>query len=127
MARVKSQKGVFYVGIRDPISLRRNILECVKDVVQSEQRFERYKQLRLAKIEETVKLKCLIREINMLVSKLKDQLPDTMLRAITHDNSKVVQSKKKLEPKKNPKSDLEDLEAELDAIEGKIDHMKKKR
>jgi len=75
MAKLIKEEDVFFVGIKDPIEVRRNLLESTRDIVQTLQRFERFKQVREEKQQEVVRLREQVREISKLVNKLKSLLP----------------------------------------------------
>ena len=141
MPEKKEDDEVFYIGIKDPIEIRRSLLESSKETVQYLQRFERFKQVRAEKTNEIKKLKEMMHDIHVLVKKLKSALPKTKLRAKLHRHEEEVEAvavknvvkktakKKKAkkveevieeeEPKK-PATELEKLEEELGEIEGRL-------
>jgi hypothetical protein len=138
----KKQKGaegdVFYVGVNEPVEIRRNILECSKDIIQYLQRFERFKQVRLEKEEEIRKLKETTHDIRVMVRKLKNALPRTKLRAMLHKHEEEIMMAEKEKPAKKKvvkkvveevsqervperkATELERLEAELGEIESRL-------
>jgi 16S rRNA C967 or C1407 C5-methylase (RsmB/RsmF family) len=140
----KKQKGaeedVFYVGVNEPVEIRRNVLEASKDIIQYLQRFERFKQVRAEKQEEIQKLKEMTHEIRVMVRKLKTALPKTKLRAILHKHEEeiMMSTEKETKPakKKSVKkaveaipqervserkvTELEKLESELGEIESRL-------
>jgi len=77
----KKKEEVFFVGIKDPIELRRSLLESSKEMVQYLQRNERFKEIRKEKAEEILKLKALIEDMQKLMRKVKSELPKTNIRA----------------------------------------------
>ena len=126
------EEAVFFVGMKDPMELRRSILESSKELLQYLQRTEKFKQVRKEKTAEIAKLKSIMKEINSLSRKLKQSLPKTGLRA-AKPKLKVEASKPITEPEvqqelpvEPPKemNELERLESELNEIEdrlGKLD------
>ena len=82
-ARVKKEEKeeVFYVGMKDPIEVRRSILESSKEMVQYLQRAERFKKVRAKKAEQLARLRAIMKDISLLARKLKSALPKTKLRA----------------------------------------------
>lgn len=133
----------FYVGVKDPIEIRRSILESSKEMLQYLQRAEKFKEVRKEKTEQIEKLKATMSDINNLARKLKNLLPKTGIRATAPKKeekpkkaAKKIEKKKaaKKEAKKTPKkvvkeapaekpkemTELEKLEAELGAIEGRL-------
>jgi len=130
--KIEREDEVFFVGIRDPVEVRKTLLENTRDVVQILQRFERFKQVREEKAQEVLILKNDIKELNRLVNKLKSSLPKTKIRIKLQQEEaaakkqKPVEEKKKVEKKqevpvkKKELSDLEKLERELGDIEGRL-------
>ncbi|MEE9525277.1 MAG: hypothetical protein V3V78_01575 [Candidatus Woesearchaeota archaeon] len=128
----EKEESMFYVGMKDPIEIRRSLLESSKEALQYLQRFERFKEVRKEKEAEIIKLKEAMKDILALVRKLKTELPKSGLRAKPH---KAAPKPKKTAAKKEaPKevappievekpremSELEKLEAELSEIEGRL-------
>ena len=99
MAKAK-EDDVFFVGVQDPIELRRSILESSKDLLQYMQRFEKFKEVRMEKQEQFIKLGEVTAEIAKLVRKLKTELPKTHIRARMHKHEEEV---KKAAAKKKAK------------------------
>ncbi len=48
---------IFYVGIKNPIDVRKNLLESSKYIIKNLQRHERFKAIRGEKIGQIMKLK----------------------------------------------------------------------
>ncbi len=123
----KSEKEeVFYVGVKEPIDLRKNLLECSKIVVKSLQKYEKFKDIRKKKIENIINLKGIIKEIKKLNNNLISKLPETKIKAEKKEKTTIPKGKKevegeisKTEIKKT--NELEKLEAELSSIESKLD------
>lgn len=135
------KKDVFYVGVQDPVEIRRNVLECSKDMVQFMQRYENLKNIRNDKEEAIHHLKEDVRELKSLVNKLRKVLPKSKLRIKSHEEKKEEKPKpkkkkgkkkkakketKKEAPKEEttpppkPKTEIERLESELADIEEKL-------
>lgn len=144
-AKKKEEKSVYYVGMRDPVELRRQILESSKEMIQYIQRAEKFKEIRKEKSEEIIKLKNLVSEIIRLVNKAKAELPKTNIRARLHKHEEKEKAKDKMlkrereklekaemkkakkikEIEKKPKemTELAKLEAELGEIESKLNRI----
>ena len=132
MSKEKEEDSVFYVGIKDPIEIRRSILESSKEMLHYLQRAEKFKHVRKEKAVQIAKLKEDMKEITKLTRKLKSLLPKSGLRAAKPKPKPKPQkkAKKKAEAKKEappvevekPKetSELEKLETELGEIEGRL-------
>ena len=130
----QKEDNVFFVGVKYPIELRRNILESLKDVVDNLHKFESFKAVREAKAREMENLNSTVKEIDRLLSKLKSALPKTNLRIQMHAKDLAMQKKEEKkkkaltqkkkevvrEEKKKESTELERLEKELDIIESKL-------
>lgn len=119
------QKELFFVGVLEPVQVRRQVLGCSKDVISILKRFERFKELRIEKIENTLKLKKLFEEINFLNNKLKQHLPKTKLRALGKEPQIIPQilvPQRMVVPRDT--STLDKLEQELMELEQKLDRLK---
>ena len=123
---------VFFVGVKDPIEIRRTILESSKEMVQYLQRAERFKKLRNEKKTQIEKLKEDMKNITSLTKKLKAKLPKTALRAQIGKHQKKVKIKEKIEEErevvqekviKQPTTELQKLESELNKIESRLSKM----
>jgi len=133
----KSEKDeVFFVGITDPIELRRTLLEASKDIVQDLQHFQQYVGARRERKKLVEELKHEMVEIHRLVGSLKKELPSVAIRAQKvplPQHEEVPKKKKKQHHKKKAKApkklpgmkkqevhELEKLESELTDIESKL-------
>lgn len=130
---VKGQDtGLFFVEVKEPSEVRRNILEILKDIVETLQRFEKFKRIRHEKIENMHKLGHLLKDTNKMLGSLKSKLPQTNLRAVVKEaqgqpkQSKSHHRKKKKgkaaaeKPRQKDATELEKLESQLSAIESKL-------
>lgn len=122
------KEDLFYVNLEDPVSIHREILKSTKNTLSSLKRYEAFRNIRNIKIEKLTELKHVMGEINLLVNRLRGELPSTGLRAISE---KKQQASTKTKPEKPPKqeqkkqmpkpvSKIEKLEEELDDIESKL-------
>ena len=132
---------LFFVEIRDPGEVRRNILETLKEILNSLQRFEKFRGMRQEKLEKIQNLRILVRQANNMIRHLKSKLPQTSLRAapvreipkqirqVPHikkrkskklKEAKEVKTEKQVKIPKKPMTEIEKLESELNAIEGKL-------
>lgn len=130
---LEKKEEVFFVGVKDPIGMRRAVLESSKDVVQSLQRFEKFTAARKKKRESIEQLKSIVQEAVGLVNKLKRNMPSGGLRMKPVEKPKPVPAApkklKKPETKQQPQKplhkskemgELEKLETELSDIESKL-------
>jgi len=115
----------YFVGVSDPIEVRRNILESSKNMIHVLQKYERFKTLREKKIENITRLNQTIKEINTLISKLKAELPKPPKRkkAFKEEKEEEVKGKPTERKPTKEKSELEKLEEELNKVEEKLTHL----
>lgn len=133
----KKSEDMLFVGVRDPEGVRRNILESLKGVVESLQRFEKFKETRKDKIDHVNKLGKIIKEVGKLVLDLKNALPEAKIRAVktskqepkekNREKKKTVigqKAKQAEETKTKPLTELQKLESELNEIESKLSSLR---
>ncbi|MBD3203322.1 hypothetical protein GF327_03450 [Candidatus Woesearchaeota archaeon] len=111
---MKEQNQDFFVGVDNPMDIRRNLLESSRELIQTLQSYEKIKKIRELKIKRIKQLRTVGKELDMLFSKLKDTLPKTHLRA------KVVEPAKTKIKKKKGINTLDNLEVQLKDIEREI-------
>ncbi len=138
----KDKEEVFFVGVQDPIEIRRTLLESSKEMLQILQRYEKFKEVRKEKHAAIAHLKEDLKNIQALFARFKKRLPTTHLRLLLQkeqakvekpakvkkgvkkgSKEKVLKTQKekaKVKLIKKEMSDLEKLESELAAIEGKL-------
>ena len=119
-----------FAGIREPIEIRRNILESSKDVIESLKKFQRFESLRNARHKEAAHLRQTVVDLNRLLSRLRAKLPKAKLKL---EAVREVLKPKKIEaplpqeqntdaPKKQA-SEVDRLQSELDEIEAKLNEL----
>ena len=126
----KEHQELFFVRVKDPVEVRRNILETLKEIVEVLHRFEKFRQLRHEKIEKINHLRVLLRQSNRMLGELRSKLPQTNLRAspqrespahkARHKKKKGAKASEGKAPQKRELTEVEKLEAELSAIESKL-------
>ena len=115
----------FFVAVDNPVAMRRELLGTSKDIIVSLQRYERFKEIRIQKIEHTVKLKEIVSETHNLLKKLKMAMPEMEIR--TRTNKETTTSSKIILPKKeaqNYMSNIQKLDSQLSDIENKLSKLK---
>lgn len=70
----------FFVGVYDPIDVRRNLLEGSKEVVKSLQSYDKLEQIRNKKLAYFKEMRIVMSELDLLVGNLKTKLPKSNLR-----------------------------------------------
>lgn len=126
--KAKGQENeLFFVEIKEPGEVRRNILEALKEIVELLQRFEKFRHVRHEKLLRIQKLRVLMKDANKTLGSLKAMLPQTGIRVPVareqKQQPKKAQKKKETKeekPAKKERTELEKLESELSAIESKL-------
>ena len=119
------QKEIFFVGIREPTYLRRQVLSCSKDVIASLKKYEQFRYLRREKAENIAKIRKLFDELSLLNNKLKQAMPKTNLRAFAKSEpQRVFIKEQKPSVQKRDYSALDKLEQELVELESKLERLK---
>ena len=130
---------LFFVRVKEPNEVRRNILETLKEIVETLQRFEKFKGIRQEKLGKINKLRGLLKDANKMFGNLKAKMPQTNLRAVVvketsrrfekssaktsrkkRKNAKQAGEKPEAKAPKKEMTEMEKLESELSAIEGKL-------
>jgi hypothetical protein len=129
----------YFVSAKNPLELRRQLLESTKKTVLSMQNFQRLQMVREQKLQELSNLRQSIKELIYLNKKFNEKLPryDNELlheyKRVTKESQKVVAAAlPHIKQVKNiertiarEKSDMEKLEESLAAIEKKLQTLNK--
>ena len=118
--------------IENPNKFRRIILESSKEIIQSLKGQQKILDIRTKKAELVKELKIILREINLLVDKLRDSFPAEIIaehaeeekkktKKTVHVSKKKDKKTKKVKEEKKPEpSELTKLENKLADIESKL-------
>jgi len=71
---------VFYVGVRDPVEVRRSLLESAREAIHFLKRYEKVKSIRAEKTQVILKLDTQVKDLRNMVAKLRKVFPATKLR-----------------------------------------------
>jgi len=117
----------FFVGIRNPSELRKDLITCSRDVVTALIKYEeQYKELRFNKGAQLAELKKAVDDLVFLNKKLRSHLPKTKVMnkvKIKHDCGIKPDKKKEIVKKKvvhKKKTRLEKLKEELAQLDEKV-------
>ena len=110
-----SEEEDYYVNIREPSDLRRNLLETSRQGVLSWQKYEHFKINR--KKEELDNLKRTLREINELMARLKKELPAKKSKNLP---KVAIPERKIVSIAKAKKPEITSIEKDLAEIERKL-------
>lgn len=111
---------LFFVGIKDPIELRKELLTSNKNIIDSLKRYERYKNVRENKTQYIIELKRVFDELLILNKKLRGKLPKIPIKAPQLGETKLEPKTIKKTVKDLPQNKLDILEAELSKIEERL-------
>ncbi len=131
----------FMIQINDPVMLRKDVLESLREIILFMQGYEKFRALQDEKTSLFLKLKGDLKDLNMLEGKLRKLLPKGKLQAVTGQMKKQQQREVESfeEEEKIPlqvvpvssspvthqvTSDLDQLEAQLRDIEGQLHGLK---
>ena len=112
----------FFVGIRNPVNVRRLLLNSSKDVLDSLKDYEDFENLKAEKEKYVVELKRVMDEMLVLNRKLKKHLPKTPLHA-PPKYEKIARKRSKKAPKTKMSkvaSKMDLLESELEKVESRL-------
>ena len=124
----------YFVGIKQPVQVRKSLLECTKEVIRHLQKLEQIRPIREEKIKKILELKHIMEEVDKLNADLKAEFPKADLKfkpAETipikekKDMPQIVTSKQATPQKigKKEANELEKLEQELDLIENRLNRL----
>jgi len=122
---------LFFIRIDDPVEFRKSLLVGVRDVLHSLQKYEDFKRIRTAKVEQIIELRRVTKEINVLLNRLKQDLPmvaHAKKEVQKHRSRKAKLAAAKGKPvsvvaggkKAKAPGEVKELEAQLKDIEGKL-------
>ena len=119
---------VYYVGIKDPVEVRRELLMSSRGLIHSLKRYESFKEIRKEKLNYVYELRRVSEEIAVLNQKLRRKLPASKIRALEIFQDKKVEEKETpqvrvKEVMRKEKTRLEELETELDKIEDRLNDL----
>jgi hypothetical protein len=121
----------YFVSLKRPLEVRRQILECSKKSIYSMQSYYRLAIIRQKKLKELEQLKNSVKELMYLSKRFNDKLPKYVPKvpaAVKKDIARPADVHKDvvLTPKKpsKEKTDIEKLEDSLKSIEDRLKSLK---
>lgn len=118
----KAKSEPYFIGISDPVELRRHILEPTREVIQFLQSYEQFQRTKEEKTFLISQLKDDLKAIKAEVNKLRKFIPKSKLKTEKTPKAKE-EVKKERKPSAKTKSippELASLEKELGEIEMKL-------
>jgi len=143
----KDKNPEYMVQVNEPKILRKDLLECLREVIMFMQSYEKFRKIQEDKVAVFSQLKADVRELNAMFDTLKSHLPKGKLRGLPitmpeMEKPRVQEQKEipvqevpvvreerpvfKTYPKAVPeeKSELDELEDQLKDIEGQLRNIK---
>jgi len=112
---------LFFVGIRDPIELRKELLTSSKNLIDSLKRYEAYKDVKEEKLRHIMELKRVFDELLVLNKKVRNKMPHIPIKAaptLARETREIPTAKGK--PMKTSRNKIDVLEDELAKIEERL-------
>ena len=119
-SKATEEEKAFYIGVKNPENLRRNILESSRDIIGILKQHHKLKQLRDQKKDAAEKLNAEIKEIKSGLAKLKKAFPAVPVRDKPVDVSLESKAAPSEPMTKKVMSEVDKLEAELQQVESKL-------
>ena len=125
MKKKEKEDGIF-VGVKDPLRVRKDILESSRDVLDGLKSYESFKQVREEKRMLFEQLRSDARSISLLIGRLRGELPQLKVPP-----AKVEKAKEQPQPKQGgvavekakPATEVQRLEEELAQLEEAVQKM----
>lgn len=116
------EEELFFVGIRDPIELRKELLTSSKNLIDSLRRYEAFKDLKEEKLRHILELKRVFDELLVLNRKLRNHLPRIPMKvpALREMREGTKPTRIVGKPAKIGKNKIDVLEEELAKIEERL-------
>ncbi|MEM3373810.1 MAG: hypothetical protein QW757_05230 [Candidatus Woesearchaeota archaeon] len=113
-----------FVGIPEPVDVRRNLLESSRDLIKCLQSYEKLERIREQKLKYFKEMRKVSAELDLLITKLKEKLPKQGIRKLEKTEQKKQITETLIQPNKKLKSDLKKLEEQLQEIEEQLKSLK---
>lgn len=112
----------YFVKLDIPDELRKKLLETSKDIVRSLQTHENLRQIRVEKLEEIIRLRSIMKDIDNLMLRLRKLFPVVETQKKEKFRKPVYRGKQeKLVEVKSPK--IDELQEELRKIEERLNRI----
>ena len=121
---MKKEPELLFVELREPASIRRDVLMATKDVLDSLKRYEEYKATKAEKMKALAELKHVVDDLLSLNRRLRSKMPKAPIKVseLTREKEEMVE-RDFTGPSPSvarPKSKLDVLQEELEKIESRL-------
>lgn len=126
--RKEPKEEPYFIGLSDPVELRKHILEPTREVIQFLQSYEQFKKTKQEKTQAILQLKDDLKQIKVGVNTLRRLLPKSKIKAekayrkVKEEIKKEQKIPERVEVRKPiaVPTELASLEKELSEIEKKL-------
>ncbi|MCX8147242.1 MAG: hypothetical protein N3D84_02130 [Candidatus Woesearchaeota archaeon] len=125
-----AKEAIFYMKIENPVDLRRALLESLRDVLRALQKFEDLKKIRAEKAKEIAVLNNCMKEINLMIGKVKSHLPPVPVKIQLKEIKPKKKEERAIKQEKEEKKEeavesleVAELERQLKEIEKKLERL----
>ncbi|PIZ56006.1 hypothetical protein COY28_01305, partial [Candidatus Woesearchaeota archaeon CG_4_10_14_0_2_um_filter_57_5] len=73
--KAAGQEDIYYVGVQQPVELRRTLLEASRITLKTLHSYERFKHIKQRRLELTGQLRSTMKDLGKAIAKLKSVLP----------------------------------------------------
>ncbi|MBI5388982.1 hypothetical protein HZB01_01225 [Candidatus Woesearchaeota archaeon] len=119
MAAKQTANNPLYIGISDPLTVRRALLETSKEAISYLQRFEEFKKVRTEKLAFISEYHTTIHDLQKQMAKLRSLMPNTSLHATMPEPKHKV----KVKQQAVEQPEIDRLKQELSRIESQLSRM----
>ncbi|HLC33287.1 MAG TPA: hypothetical protein VJJ82_05655 [Candidatus Nanoarchaeia archaeon] len=109
---------LFFVGVKDPLELRKDLLISSKNVLNSLKRYDTVMQFKEQKTQVETQLQRVFDELLVLNKKLRNHLPKVPIKGGVEESKK--EEPKQVLSKVVPKPNLDVLDEELARVERRL-------
>ena len=123
MKKKEKEDGIF-VGVKDPLRVRKDILESSRDVLDGLKSYESFKQVREEKRMLFEQLRSDARSISLLIGRLRGELPQLKVPPAKVEKAKEQPKQGGVAVEKaKPATEVQRLEEELAQLEEAVQKM----
>ena len=123
MKKKEKEDGIF-VGVKDPLRVRKDILESSRDVLDGLKSYESFKQVREEKRMLFEQLRSDARSISLLIGRLRGELPQLKVPSAKVEKAKEQPKQGGVAVEKaKPATEVQRLEEELAQLEEAVQKM----
>jgi hypothetical protein len=110
----------YFIGIYDPLDVRRNILESSRHIIKSLECHDTIEKIRHEKVKSLKEMRKVMSELELLSTKLKQRMPKTNIRKIDPERREDGENFEHIHTKTKFSQELKKLEEQLRGIEKEL-------